>query len=64
MAYMGYVVSRQGVDCIIMVLKEKISERNIPRKMYDIMKDESYIIFPEDETDKAAFWDRLIVSLR
>ncbi|XP_052081447.1 toll-like receptor 4 [Mytilus californianus] len=64
MAYMEYAVSRQGVDCIIMVIKEKISERDIPRQMYDIMKDESYITFPDDEADQAAFWERLINSLR
>ncbi|XP_071145399.1 toll-like receptor 4 [Mytilus edulis] len=64
MAYMEYVVSRQGVNCMIMVIKEKIKERDIPRKMYDIMKDESYLTFPDEEEDKEAFWERLIDSLR
>ncbi|CAC5382204.1 unnamed protein product [Mytilus coruscus] len=64
MAYMEYVVSRQGVNCMIMVIKEKIKERDIPRKMYDIRKDESYLTFPDDEEDEAAFWERLIDSLR
>ncbi|XP_052081445.1 toll-like receptor 4 [Mytilus californianus] len=64
MAYMEYVVSRQGVNCMIMVIKEKIKERDIPRNMYDIMKDESYLTFPDDEEDEAAFWERLIDSLR
>ncbi|CAC5382203.1 unnamed protein product [Mytilus coruscus] len=64
MAYMEYVVSRQGFDCLIMVIKEKISERDIPRNMYDIMKDESYLKFPDDEADEVTFWERLIDALR
>ncbi|VDI43160.1 toll-like receptor 1 [Mytilus galloprovincialis] len=64
MAYMEYQVSRQGVDCMIMVIKDKIRERDIPRDMYNIMTDESYLKFPDNEADEVTFWERLIDSLR
>lgn len=44
--------------------KDKIRERDIPRNMYSIMTDESYLTFPDNEADEVTFWERLIDSVR
>ncbi|XP_033102387.1 toll-like receptor 13 [Anneissia japonica] len=51
-------------DLFIVVLLEKITTKDIPLKLQQVLRKKSYIRWPEDETARRLFWTKLETELR
>ncbi|CAC5379727.1 unnamed protein product [Mytilus coruscus] len=63
MAHTENVMSRQGINMLILVFKEEIPQKRIPQKIMQIVQEEVYIDFPDDIEDEEIFWNHLTDSL-
>ncbi|XP_071124657.1 toll-like receptor 4 [Mytilus edulis] len=56
-------VSRQGQNMIIMLRLGRIDMKNIPTEILYILKEDTYIEYPENENDRGIFWEDMAESL-
>ncbi|XP_063415823.1 toll-like receptor 4 [Mytilus trossulus] len=56
-------VSRQGQNMIIMLRLGRMDMKNIPTEIMYILKEDTYIEYPENEDDRDIFWEDFAGSL-
>lgn len=52
-------MSRQGLNSFVMIFKEHVPMENVPRKILDLIDEESYIELPTDVKEINHFWPTL-----
>lgn len=53
-----------GRNVICVILKEDIPAKHLPLEIMDIIKKKTYMEFPSENHNEAAFWDRLRATLK
>ncbi|CAC5359737.1 unnamed protein product [Mytilus coruscus] len=56
-------VARQGQDMIIMLRLSRMDMKNIPTEIMYILKEDTYIEYPENEEDRGIFWKDFAASI-
>ncbi|CAC5359741.1 unnamed protein product [Mytilus coruscus] len=56
-------VARQGQNMIIMLQLSRMDIKNIPTEIMYILKEDTYIEYPENEDDRGIFWEDFAESL-
>lgn len=65
MARMESLYSREGVNCLLLILLEKSVVKEMPRSLLDIIECKSYLEYPDDNDDNdslqslSVFWRNL-----
>lgn len=65
MARMESLYSREGVNCLLLILLEKSVVKEMPRSLLDIIESKSYLEYPDDNDDNdslqslSVFWRNL-----
>ncbi|XP_060077065.1 toll-like receptor 4 [Ylistrum balloti] len=59
MARMESVYTRAEENVLFLILHEKISRRQIPMDVLDVIDSDSYIEYPDDEEGNVVFWNKL-----
>lgn len=63
MARMESIYSREDDNVLCLVILDKNVVKNAPLKIIDLFENQSYLEYPENETDDSPFWDRLCDTL-
>ena len=63
MALMERIHGREGEDMLMLVLTKTFDTQKVSRPMFEFIRTNSYLEFPDDVTCVSMFWDKLIESL-
>ena len=63
MALMERIHGREGEDMLMLVLTKTFDTKNVSRPMFEFIRSNSYLEFPDDVACVSMFWDKLIESL-
>jgi hypothetical protein len=59
MARMESIYSRNGENILFLVFYEQILPRELPLVMLELVQQQSYIEYPNDEQGNVVFWDKI-----
>ena len=63
MALMERIHGREGEDMLMLVLTKTFDTQKVSRPMFEFVRSNSYLEFPDDVTCDSMFWDKLMESL-
>jgi toll-like receptor 13 len=64
MARMESIYSRAGSNCLLVVMYEDVSDRDMPNEMLEWIRSNTYLEFTREEQGLELFWDNLYEALR
>ena len=63
MALMERIHGREDEDMLILVLMNTTDFPKVPSSMFEFIRNNSYLEFPDDDSCVSMFWDKLIEAL-
>lgn len=64
MARMETIYSRKGQNILCLIILNKDVFRKVPFKFLDLLENQSYLEYPDNDNDHVLFWDKLCETLK
>lgn len=64
MARMETIYSREGHNILCLIILDKDVFRKVPFKILDLLENQSYLEYPDNDNDHVLFWDKLCETLK